>query len=70
MKIQSFTTLPHADGRSGEVFLVHKTVLVSQEKGVTVTSQTIEANGDKDSDIKKTQQHIKTIKCLPTARPK
>ncbi len=32
IKIQSLSTLPHADGRSGEVLLVYKMLLEFQRK--------------------------------------
>ncbi len=48
MKIQSLSTHPRADRRSGESFL--ELLGVSHEKGVAVTSQTIEVNGDQFSN--------------------
>ncbi len=36
MKIQSLSTHPHADGRSGKFFSPQDTAGVSQEKGVVV----------------------------------
>ncbi len=36
MKIQSLSTHTHTDGRVGEVFLVHKTLLVFQRKKLSL----------------------------------
>ncbi len=45
MKIQSFSSQPCADGRSGEIFFRPQNAAeVSQEKGVEVISQKIAAN--------------------------
>ncbi len=40
---------------------------VSQEKGVTVISQTVETNGDQVSNTHTKNKSIKTIKCLHAA---
>ncbi len=49
-------------------FSLQNTAGVSEEKRFAVISQTIEANGDQDSNMNK--MNNKTIKCLHTAHAK
>ncbi len=51
-------------------FSPQNTAGVLQENGIAAISQTIEANGDQVSNVKKKNpKHNKTIKCLHTAPP-
>ncbi len=65
MKIQPLSTQTHMDGRVGEFFLVHKTLLLFQRTKVCSYLPTIEANGEQDLNVNK--MHNKSMKYLHTA---
>ncbi len=68
MKIPSLSTHTHTDERVGEVFYFIKHCWCFRGKMFAVISQTIEANGDQDSNINK--MNNEAIKCLHTANAK
>ncbi len=53
-KIQSISTHPHSDGRSGEIFLSTKHYWSFTGKRAAVVIQAIVVNSDWDSNVKNT----------------